>query len=109
MQALSGLFSRGVAFGLHSRNLALLSTITTSLKLIPNLLGWNYRRINRRFCMWRSSATPPLVAEWDSKWTQLPHSDGLERVFREWRSLSGDERLSIRITKEQASGQPTSR
>merc|ERR1719201_1548356 len=35
------------------------------LRTLPPLLtDWNYRRIDRRFRLWRSSATPPLVAEY---------------------------------------------
>ena len=52
---------------------------------------------------------PPLVTEYDRKWRQLRRSDGLERVFQHWQSSSGDERLSMRIRKEQASAQRESR
>ena len=59
--------------------------------------------------MWRSSATPPLIAEYDREWRQLRNSDGLERVYQQWQSSPGDERLSMRIRKEQASAERTSR
>ena len=64
---------------------------------------WNYRLIDKRFCRWRSSATPPLVAEYDRKWRQLRSSDGLEHVMRKWGSLSGDEKLLMQISIEQTS------
>ena len=40
---------------------------------------------------------------YDREWRQLRSSDGLEHVIRQWGSLSGDERLLMRISTEQTS------
>ena len=103
----SGLYARAQG-GLGSCARTLVSYSQSPL-FIYCISDWNYRRIDSKFRMWRSSATPPLIAEYDREWRQLRNSDGLERVYQQWQSSPGDERLSMRIRKEPASADRTSR
>ena len=70
--------------------------------------GWHYRLVGERGSMFmqrrRSTAfrIPSLLRR---KWRQVRHTLALEKQFRKWESMDGDDRCCIQISRYQGGNQ----